>query len=312
MERFVMSIAESFEFLQPFCSVAMRKQSAFQSAPMKQMGSGVTTLATTVDESEISEQRREGSFARVQYLKDRCDTSLTSSISEDEMLLPYDPSCTNPTTTPPTGGPVPEQVTFFNPRKREAHLSRLSLQWNVKRSVGGCKGIDEWTGCLYEEADARQDTDGFLGRVTCFRINPKFQLPSSREEKDNLRAVHHHLSSLSEYMETNTTLPPHNTDKTLFGLPLVLVTHVQVSEEQRGMGLGLLLIDETCRCLANPAQWVILACQDRSLRDYFGLLGFTFSSLLNGEVIIRWNDPYYMATHRYENLCPHLPRVAVR
>uniref|UniRef100_A0A7S3LGF1 N-acetyltransferase domain-containing protein n=1 Tax=Amphora coffeiformis TaxID=265554 RepID=A0A7S3LGF1_9STRA len=311
MEQFAMSIAETFEFMQPFCSVAMRKQSAFESTPMKQMGSGIT-LATTAEESEMSEQRQEASFAQVHYLKERCDTSLTSSLSEDEMLLPYDPSFPNPATTPPTRGPVPAQVTFFNPRKRETQLSRLSLQWHVKRAVGGFKGIDEWTGRLFEEADARQDTDGFLGQVTCFRISPKFQLPSSIEQKNDLRAVHPYVALLSEYMETNTTLPPMNTEKSLFGLPLVLVTHVQVAEEQRGMGLGLLLMDETCRCLANPAQWVILACQDQSLRDYFGLLGFAPSGLLDGEVIIRWNDPYCMATHRFENLCPHLPRVAVR
>ena len=322
MESFAVAFAETFEFLQPVCSVAMRRQSAFESAPLKDAGSN-HTLAT---ETDLTEHRNESSFARVQYLQERCDTSLTSSLSEDEMLLVFDPSFQS-SRHPFPPAKVPEQVTFFTPRQRESHcLSRLSLQWHVRRSVAGHKGIDEWTGRLCEEAvDARQDdTDGFLGHVTCYRVSPSLQMPVTAAERHALAAVHPHLAALVEYMTVNTTLPPNGAlisksasnemEKRLFGLPLVLITNVQVSEEYRGMGLGLLLVDETCRCLANPAQWVLLATptQQEGLRDYFGLLGFTHSALLQGEVVIRWNDPYCMATHRYEDLCPHLPRVVIQ
>ena len=192
----------------------------------------------------------------------------------------------------------------------------MSLQWHVRRAAGGHKGIDEWTGKLLEQADAREDTgDECLGYVTCYRVSPSFQIPVTTDEKQALAAVHPHLAALAQYMNANTTLPAMKspeTAKPLFGLPLVLITHVQVSTEYRGLGLGLLLVDETCRCLANPAQWVLLGTQEEGLREYFGLLGFTASGLLDGQVIIRWNDPYCASTHRYEDLCPHLPRVVIQ
>lgn len=337
-ESFAVAVAETFEFMQPFCSVAMRKQAAFESAPLKNTSSNHTleTQATDLTDSPRPAAAEgaaaagagvvgDGSFARVHYLHEPCDSSLTSSISEDEMLLPYDPSFHTQGPPPPFVGPVPEQVTFFTPRHRESHVvSRLSLQWHVRRSAGGFKGIDEWTGRLCEEADARQDTDGFLGQVTCYRVSPTLQMPTTAQEVDVLRSVHPHLAALAQYMTANTTLPATRrsscssilepTEKPLFGLPLVLITDVQVTSDYRGMGLGLLLVDETCRCLANPAQWVLLAAtpDQQGLRDYFGLLGFAASALLDGQVTVRWNDSYFMATHRYEDLCPHLPRVVIQ
>ena len=327
MESIAIALAETFDFFQPFCSVAMRKQSAFESSPLKQPIKAAASSHTMATETDMTDHRQQttSSFAQVYYLPDRCDTSLTSSLSEDEMFLPYDPSFHsqhyyNQIQRPAS---VPTDVTFFTPRKRTESLHGLNLQWHVKRSVGGHKGIDEWTGRLLEQADARQDVDGLLGQVTCFRISPTFQLPTDLTQRCQLEAVHPHLAALSEYMSQNTAsttttlgaVPPSLAspeEASLFGLPLVLITNVQVSEEYRGMGLGLLLVDETCRCLANPAQWVLLATQEQSLRDYFGLLGFTESGMLEGKVIIRWNDPFCMATHRYEDLCPHLPRVAIQ
>ena len=313
MESLAIAVAETFEFLQPFCSAALRKQAAFESAPLKELGSN-HTLAT---ETDLTEQPpHETSVARVQYLRrEPCDTSLTSSLSEDEMLLPCDPSFRSTPPDSPYAIPVPETVTFFNPHKRDVHLSGLSLQWHVKRSAGGHKGIDLWHGFLCEDADSREDTGGlFLGQVTCFRISPSFKLPTTSQERSSLQALHPMLASLAEYMRIHTTLPSTESDDPVFGLPVVLVSNVQVSEEHRGTGLGLLLVDETCRCLANPAQWVLLDVPKEAirLRDYLGLLGFTASGLLDGRVIIRWNDPYCMATHRYEDLCPFLPRVAIQ
>lgn len=317
MESFAVSVAETFEFLQPFCSVAMRKQAAFESAPLKNTDSN-HTLATETDMTEHHARPEEGggSVALVHYLQERCDTSLTSSISEDLMMLPFDRSFNTHLPPPQVLGPVPEQVTFFTPRQRESHVvSHLSLQWHVRRSAGGHKGIDEWTGRLCEEADARQDENEFLGRVTCFRVSPTFQMPVTDQEKQALASVHPHLAALAQYMTANTTLPAMGAaemEKPLFGLPLVLITDVQVAQEYRGMGLGLLLVDETCRCLANPAQWVLMSTEEQGLREYFGLLGFTTSGLLDGQVVVRWNDTYCVATHRYEDLCPHLPRVVIQ
>lgn len=353
MDSIAIHLAELFEFMQPFCSAAMRKQAAFESAPLVKPTGSSHTLATETDMTHHDGSGEEGggygvaaagggpgavpssSFAKVQYLtQTRCDTSLTSSISEDEMFYQYFPTSIS--------GPIPETVTFFTPKNASARtrvFSHLSLQWHVKRSVQGIKGIDEWTGRLTEVVDARQDTDGYLGYVTCYRISPSLVLPSSPQELQALQALHPTLAALAQFMKDNLTLPPlspgslwqaggfvaggrhyqsqqqpqYHQEESLFGLPLVLLSHVQVTSEYRGVGLGLLLVDETCRCLANPAQWVLIERPEHeSLRDYFALLGFTSSGMLDGQVIIRWNDPHCMATHRYEDLCPHLPRVAIQ
>ena len=68
------------------------------------------------------------------------------------------------------------------------------------------------------------------------------------------------MSNLSD-KETASPMVSPQVEKALFGLLLVLVTNIQVSEENCGLGLGLLLVDEICRCLMNPAQWVLLATE---------------------------------------------------
>ena len=66
------------------------------------------------------------------------------------------------------------------------------------------------------------------------------------------------MSNLSD-KETASPMVSMQVEKALFGLLLVLVKNVRVLEENHGLGLGLLLVDEICHCLANPAQWVLLA-----------------------------------------------------
>lgn len=306
MDSLLISISETFEFMQPFCSVALRKQAAFESAPLVRSMEEIPTTCAT-EETDWTQQQGEDELLQ------RCDTSLTSTISEDAMLV-YNRAL-NPDERLLPASPVPSTVTFFTPH-HQTQLNRLHLKWQVKRSVGGVRGIDEWTGRLGEDADARQDTaeQDTLGHIACLRISPALELPVTETERlHQLEALHPQLPALVQQMSHECQYYyriSNSKEPARFSLPLVMVTDVQIAAEHRGNGLGLLLVDEACRCLANPAQWVVMATAETGLSDYFGILGFRRSE--QNKVLVRWNDPYCMATHRYEDVCPHLPRVTIR
>jgi hypothetical protein len=334
-----MALSEMFEFLQPFCAVGSRQHSAFQSAPLNHIsnshndhhhskpppdaGSLGRTFST---ESESTADDAAAVYhAHVQYeTGGTCGTSLTSSMPEEDVHLLLQEQQQQQgnqsyfSTSPTLAAPIPASITFFQPRvavgtAAPPALHRLVMRWSVRRGAAsdGMKGLDEWTGHLHEVSDAREDTDGLVGAVSCYRISPDFSLPSSDQEKERLARMHPHLALLADYMTPSLQRPDEQQQQALFGLPLLLIADLQVTADYRGTGLGLLLVDEACRCLANPAQWVLLPTEAPGLRDYFNLLGFVPSGLLNGSVIVRWNDTYTMATHRYQDLCPHLPTKVV-
>jgi hypothetical protein len=339
-----------FEFLQPFCAVSSRQHSAFQSAPLNNISNhndhhskqqqdagslGRTYSTETETTADDDEDASAVYHAHVQYEKGgTCGTSLTSSMPEEDVHLLLQEqqqqqgnhSQSYFSTSLPLAAPIPASITFFQPRVAVGTvappaLHRLVMRWSVRRGAAsdGMKGLDAWTGHLHEVSDAREDTDGLVGEVSCYRISPDFSLPSSDEEKQRLARMHPHLALLADYMTPHGAAGSRSLKRpdeqqqqqALFGLPLLLIADMQVTADYRGTGLGLLLVDEACRCLANPAQWVLLPTEAPGLRDYFNLLGFVPSGLLNGSVIIRWNDTYTMATHRYQDLCPHLPTKVV-
>jgi hypothetical protein len=307
MQSLVISLSETFEFLQPLCSVALRKQEAFESVPLVKSFDDIPTACAT-EETKWEEE-----------ILQRCDTSLTTTLSDDEMMVCISPAVQQQQQEQHSDHitPVPTSVSFFTPHKKE-QLNRLQLQWHVKRAAGGIRGIDEWIGTLDEEADARQDTreHDTLGNITCLRISPNLDLSTNEKERlHHLQVLHPQLPALTQHMSKEQKYFYRDGSSTkkypkLYSLPLLMITHMYIAKEHRGNGLGLLLVDEACRCLGNPAQWVMLTTTQDTLSDYFGILGFQRSEQSN--VLLRWNDAYCMATHRYEDVCPHLPHVTIR